>query len=110
MSTFHSIIRYPSITEKNTLLRTTQNKYVFEVATKATKPQIKKAVEKVFGVTVESVNTMVVKGKEKRTGRFAGLPFRLEKSNRQDSKRVRRSPNSAKYNRGRELHSGRDGV
>jgi large subunit ribosomal protein L23 len=72
MSTFHSIIRYPSITEKNTLLRTTQNKYVFEVATKATKPQIKKAVEKLFGVTVESVNTMVVKGKEKRTGRFAG--------------------------------------
>ncbi len=72
MSTYHSIIRYPSITEKNTLLRTTQNKYVFEVATRATKPQIKKAVEKLFGVTVESVNTIVVKGKEKRTGRFAG--------------------------------------
>jgi large subunit ribosomal protein L23 len=54
------------------MLRTAQNKYVFEVATKATKPQIKKAVEKLFGVTVESVNTMVVKGKEKRTGRFAG--------------------------------------
>jgi large subunit ribosomal protein L23 len=72
MSTFHSVIRYPSITEKNTLLRTTQNKYVFEVASKATKPQIKKAVEKLFGVTVESVNTLVVKGKEKRTGRFAG--------------------------------------
>jgi large subunit ribosomal protein L23 len=72
VSTYHSIIRYPSITEKNTLLRTTQNKYVFEVATRATKPQIKKAVEKLFGVTVESVNTIVVKGKEKRTGRFAG--------------------------------------
>ncbi|MGA3051396.1 MAG: 50S ribosomal protein L23 [Chitinispirillaceae bacterium] len=72
MSTSHAIIRYPSITEKNTMLRTAQNKYVFEVATKATKPQIKKAVEKLFKVKVESVNTLVVKGKKKRTGRFAG--------------------------------------
>jgi large subunit ribosomal protein L23 len=54
------------------MLRTAQNKYVFTVATKATKQQIKKAVEKLFGVKVESVNTLVVKGKEKRTGRFAG--------------------------------------
>jgi large subunit ribosomal protein L23 len=54
------------------MLRTAQNKYVFEVATKATKPQIKKAVEKLFKVKVESVNTLVVKGKKKRTGRFVG--------------------------------------
>ncbi len=54
------------------MLRTAQNKYVFEVATGATKPQIKKAVEKLFGVKVEAVNTLIVKGKEKRTGRFAG--------------------------------------
>jgi large subunit ribosomal protein L23 len=72
MSIYHSIIRYPSITEKNTTLRTAQNKYVFEVAPDATKPQIKKAVEKIFGVNVISVNTIVVKGKLKRTGRFAG--------------------------------------
>ena len=72
MSVYHSIIRYPSITEKNTTLRTAQNKYVFEVAPEATKPQIKKAVEKLFSVTVLSVNTIVVKGKKKRQGRFAG--------------------------------------
>jgi large subunit ribosomal protein L23 len=72
MSIYHAIIRYPSITEKNTTLRTAQNKYVFEVAPDATKPQIKKAVEKIFGVNVLSVNTIVVKGKLKRTGRFAG--------------------------------------
>lgn len=72
MSKFHSIIRYPSITEKNTALRNSQNKYVFEVDPKATKPQIKKAVETLFNVKVLSVNTMVVKGKFKRVGRFAG--------------------------------------
>ena len=72
MSVYHSIIRYPSITEKNTTLRTSQNKFVFEVAPESTKPQIKKAVEKLFGVTVLSVNTIVVKGKQKRQGRSAG--------------------------------------
>jgi large subunit ribosomal protein L23 len=73
MSIYHSIIRYPSITEKNTALRTSQNKFVFEVAPDATKPQIKKAVEKLFNVKVLSVNTIVVKGKMKRQGRTAGF-------------------------------------
>jgi large subunit ribosomal protein L23 len=72
VSVYHSIIRYPSITEKNTALRTTQNKYVFEVAPTATKPQIKTAVEKIFSVNVVSVNTVVVKGKKKRVGKYAG--------------------------------------
>jgi large subunit ribosomal protein L23 len=60
------------VTEKNTLLRTSQNKYVFEVLPKATKPQIKQAVEKLFSVKVLSVNTMVVKGKKKRVGKSMG--------------------------------------
>lgn len=72
MSKFHSIVRYPSITEKNTTMRETQNKYVFEVLRTATKPQIKEAVEKLFGVVVLTVNTMVVKGKKKRMGRYVG--------------------------------------
>lgn len=72
MSKFHSIIRYPSITEKNTSMRETQNKYVFEVTRTATKPEIKEAVEKLFAVTVLSVNTILVKGKKKRMGRNVG--------------------------------------
>ena len=71
MSKFHSIIRAPSITEKNTMLRE-QNKYVFEVARDAKKDMIKAAVESLFNVNVVSVNTMVVKGKKKRMGRFSG--------------------------------------
>ncbi len=72
MSKNHSIIRYPSITEKNTNLRSVENKYVFEVAKDANKQQIKKAVEQIFDVSVEAVNTMIVKGKKKRMGRFSG--------------------------------------
>ncbi len=73
MSKYHSIIRYPSITEKNSTLRTEQNKFVFEVATDASKVQIKEAVQKLFGVDVVAVNTMVVKGKKKRVGRYSGF-------------------------------------
>jgi len=72
VSKYHSIIRYPSITEKNTSMRETQNKYVFEVTRTATKPEIKEAVEKLFSVTVLSVNTILVKGKLKRMGRNVG--------------------------------------
>jgi large subunit ribosomal protein L23 len=72
VSKYHSIIKYPSITEKNTAMRQAQNKYVFEVVKNAKKPDIKEAVEKIFDVSVESVNTIVVKGKKKRMGRNVG--------------------------------------
>ncbi len=71
MSKHHSIIRSPSITEKNTMLRE-QNKYVFEVDRRSNKTEIRKAVENLFNVKVETVNTMIVKGKKKRMGRFSG--------------------------------------
>ncbi len=72
MSKHHNLIRYPSITEKNTILRENQNKYVFEVVKGATKPEIKEAVETLFNVNVETVNTILVKGKKKRMGRNVG--------------------------------------
>jgi large subunit ribosomal protein L23 len=53
-------------------MREAENKYVFEVLKAATKPEIKTAVEKLFNVSVESVNTMIVKGKLKRMGKFSG--------------------------------------
>ena len=72
MSIHHKIIRAPLITEKNTVLRSDSNKYVFAVDTRATKVEIKGAVEALFNVKVVAVNTMVVKGKKKRVGKFAG--------------------------------------
>jgi large subunit ribosomal protein L23 len=72
VSSYHKIIISPSITEKNTTLRTGQNKFVFEVDMQAKKPEIKQAVEKLFGVKVVAVNTGIMKGKKKKMGKFAG--------------------------------------
>lgn len=66
----YSIIRAPLITEKATGL-SERNQVVFRVAINATKPQIKAAVEGLFGVKVLGVNTLVQKGKTKR---FKGRP------------------------------------
>jgi large subunit ribosomal protein L23 len=61
------VLQRPLITEKNTILQA-QNKYAFEVAERATKPQIKQAVEKAFRVKVTEVNVAKVAGKSKRIG------------------------------------------
>jgi large subunit ribosomal protein L23 len=64
----YEVLRRPLITEKNTVLQA-QNKYVFEVAGGANKPQIKEAVEKAFKVKVKTVNVMTVPGKTRKMGR-----------------------------------------
>ena len=64
----YEILRRPVITEKNTALLT-QNKYTFEVAGNANKPQVKEAVEKAFKVKVTAVNMMTVPGKTRRYGK-----------------------------------------
>ena len=61
----YSIIRAPRVSEKSARLQEVSNQYVFEVATDATKADIKQAVEKLFDVTVEAVNVVNVKGKKK---------------------------------------------
>lgn len=68
----YQIIVSPVITEKATTL-TEKGQFVFRVAPNATKPEIKAAVEGLFGVTVLAVNTLVQKGKTKR---FRGHPGR----------------------------------
>ena len=64
----YEVLRRPLITEKNTMLQA-QNKYAFEVASRANKAQVKQAVEKAFKVKVNGVNVATVPGKEKRLGR-----------------------------------------
>ena len=61
---FYDIIVAPVVTEKATMA-SEHNKVVFKVASKATKPQIKEAVEKLFDVKVKSVNTLRRRGKWK---------------------------------------------
>ena len=67
----HDIIIRPLLTEK-TYAGTATKKYTFVVAKKANKTEIKLAVEKIFDVQVESVNTANVRGKLKRMGRSEG--------------------------------------
>jgi large subunit ribosomal protein L23 len=64
----YNVLRRPLVTEKNTMLQA-QNKYAFEVAKEANKPQIKQAVEKAFKVKVITVNVTKVSGKARRVGR-----------------------------------------
>jgi len=61
------VLLAPNISEKATTAAEANNTVVFKVATDATKAEIKAAVEKLFEVTVEGVNTLNVKGKVKRT-------------------------------------------
>lgn len=67
----HDIIIKPLITEK-TMDMQQQKKYVFIVDRKANKTEIKNALESIFGVKVAKVNTINVRGKVKRMGRFEG--------------------------------------
>ena len=81
----HHIIKKPLLTEKGTKLRETggrlpgtvteeqvKPKVFFEVAFDANKIEIKQAIEALFSVKVADVHTQVVRGKEKRVGRFIG--------------------------------------
>ena len=81
----HQIIKRPLLTEKGTRLRETggripgtvteedlKSKIYFEVAYDANKIQVKQAVEALFNVKVADVHTQIVRGKEKRVGRFMG--------------------------------------
>ena len=74
----YDVIVSPAITEKSTVA-SEQNQVIFNVAKKASKPEIKAAVEALFGVKVTAVNTLVRKGKLKR---FRGTIGRQSDSKR----------------------------
>jgi len=70
--TLYTVIRRPLITEKGMNVKETENTLVFEVAEKATKTEVKQAVETLFKVKVAAVRTSIVEGKERKRGKFAG--------------------------------------
>ncbi len=69
MKTVYDIIKRPIITEQS-MEAAGFKKYTFEVARDANKIEIARAVEEIFGVKVAKVNTLNMKGKEKRMGRY----------------------------------------
>jgi len=79
MKTPHDIIIRPVITERSTDLQE-MNKYVFEVDKRANKTEIKQAVEKIFGVKVKKVNTIIVPRKPKTYGRYSGYTKEWKKA------------------------------
>jgi len=76
----YKIIRRPVITEKGTNLKDLNNQLIFEVDPASNKSEIKKAVEKLFKVTVLSVRTQNRMGKPKRLGRTLGRRKRWKKA------------------------------
>ncbi len=80
MNNYRDIIKAPIITEKSTGLQQNENTITFSVDIKANKTQIKQAIEKIFNVKVESVNTINVKPKKKRVGRYVGKTNRVKKA------------------------------
>ncbi len=77
--TAYDIIIAPIVSE-NSLGLTSEKKYTFRVHPKANKYQIKDAIEEIFDVKVTAVNTMNVKGKPKRQGRFEGTTRNWKKA------------------------------
>lgn len=71
MKELRDILKRPVITERSADLMA-DKKYTFEVDPKANRTEIKQAIETAFGVKVEKVNTMNIKGKFKRMGRYGG--------------------------------------
>ncbi len=69
----------PIVTEKATFLME-ENKYMFQVAKQATKPEIKAAIESLFDVAVEKVNTINPPRKKRRVGRFIGFKPQYKKA------------------------------
>lgn len=67
-----NILLAPQISEKATFVAEKNEQVIFRVASDATKPEVKAAVEKLFNVTVDSVQISNVKGKQKRFGRSIG--------------------------------------
>ena len=80
MNSYRDIIKGPIITEKSMSLQQNENTITFSVDIKANKTQIKQAIEKIFNVKVESVNTVNVKPKKKRVGRYVGKTNRKKKA------------------------------
>lgn len=68
----YSVIIQPVVTEKSTTVKEEGNKYIFKVDPRATKVDIRNAVEKMFKVKVSEVRTINVGGKRKRMGRIFG--------------------------------------
>lgn len=80
MTDYMNVIKAPVVTEKSAALSADGKKLVLKVAKDANKIQIKQAVEKIFNVKVTNVNTVNVRAKKKRVGRYEGTAKAYKKA------------------------------
>ncbi|MGE5456074.1 MAG: 50S ribosomal protein L23 [Ignavibacteriales bacterium] len=80
MNNYRDVIKSPIITEKSSDLAQNKNTITFSVDPKANKVQIKQAVENIFNVKVESVNTINVRPKRKKVGKYVGTTNKVKKA------------------------------
>jgi large subunit ribosomal protein L23 len=73
MHDIYKVIHGPVVTEKSSAQKAESNKVVFEVAPWANKVEVRQAVERIFSVKVTDVQTMNIRGKLKRIGKYAGF-------------------------------------
>ena len=76
---YFDILKAPVVTEKSEIARS-EGKYTFKCDPKASKLEIKEAIEKLFKVKVTSIRTINVKPKKRRVGRYTGLTNRTKKA------------------------------
>jgi large subunit ribosomal protein L23 len=76
----YQVVQKPLLTEKGTRLKEEGNHYLFRVAKRANKVEIKQAIETLFKVTVVAVRTLQVRGKNKRLGKFQGRQANWKKA------------------------------
>ena len=80
MAHITDVLKKPVLTEKTMTLQANENKYTFDVDVNANKIEIKQAVEAMFGVKVESVNTVNAKSKKRRVGKYTGYTSAYKKA------------------------------
>ncbi|MEG2620581.1 MAG: 50S ribosomal protein L23 [Bacilli bacterium] len=80
MNSYIDVIKAPIVTEKSASISADGKKVVLKVANDANKVQIKQAVEKIFNVKVTNVNTINVRAKKKRVGRYEGATKAYKKA------------------------------
>lgn len=76
----YQVVKRPLLTEKGTILRDDENVFAFEVNRSATKQEIRAAIEKIFEVVVTDVNTMIVRGKNRRVRVHTGKTRNYKKA------------------------------
>ena len=80
IGSYRDIILAPVITEKSSMIAANGDKIVFKVRKDANKTQIKQAIEMIYNVKVKNVNTINVKPKKKRVGRYTGTTSAYKKA------------------------------